>query len=351
MPIKGLTNRGLALPEIGQIRKGAKKPADKKGPGAELPYFRVEFAEGEDAARIDFARAFGERPTMIRVMLPFDELERVWDPWKEAYTAGRLLGRSGGEYVQYLIDSKTGELLVLEGKNVKTGMPYPHPKDDVAGVDFKGTPVKFKNTGRLKVVVPELRRVAYLTVMTSSTHDIANISDQFAGFQMLNHGRLAGIPFLLKRVPREISTPGENGQRVRRKKYLISIEVDPKWAEAKFGELAALAAPSATALLPSPELPAEWDEDEVEGEEVGKEEPEFMKDEPAPQPEEKHAPEPTVEPTVRKLVYPLGAEAVSYAAKQWNVDNNTALKELEKKNLGNSIAWEDLVLIVNPQPA
>lgn len=241
MPIKGLTDRGLALPEIGQIRKGAKKDPNANRPGADLTYFRIEFAEGEEKAAALFTQVYGQKPNAIRVILPFNEIERMWDAWKEAYTAGRMVARSDGEYISYQLDEK-GEVIVHNWMD-KNGNKVAHPRDDIAGRDYKGNPVKFKNTGRLKVIVPELSRAAYLTVMTTSTHDIGNISDQLGAFKELNHGQLAGIPFILRRRAKLVSMPKPDGTRVRVKKFLISIEVDPEWAKAKFGELNAMALP------------------------------------------------------------------------------------------------------------
>ena len=41
MPIVGLTDRGMAFPQIGDIRKG--EPKGENQPGKDLRWFRVEF--------------------------------------------------------------------------------------------------------------------------------------------------------------------------------------------------------------------------------------------------------------------------------------------------------------------
>ena len=267
MPIKGLTDRGLALPEIGQIRKGAKKTAG--GIGSDLTYFRVEFDETEKKTEADFRAAYGAQPAMIRIILPFNEVERMWDAWLEAYTAGRMVARSDGEYITYQLDDKS-DVIVHNGID-KNGQRVKHPANNIAGRDQKGNPVKFKHTGRLKVIVPELSRAAYLTVMTTSIHDIGNISDQLSAFKELNGGQLAGIPFILRRRKKPISTPGEGGTRVRRVKSLISIEADPQWVSAKLTQLGAVALPNIekvllTANVPHDDEPLELDDDEIDGE-------------------------------------------------------------------------------------
>src|SRR3990167_9198597 len=134
MSIKGLTDRGMAFPEIGQIRKGAQK--GEKSPGKDLTYFRVTFDEREQKAAETFRAVYGDQPDEIRVILPFDEIERMWDPFLEAYTAGRLVARSDGERFIYLVDTKTGELLVRDGYDVKTGKPRPYTDGMIVGKDY-----------------------------------------------------------------------------------------------------------------------------------------------------------------------------------------------------------------------
>lgn len=235
MPIKGLTDRGLAFPEIGQIRKGDKK-TDPRKPGKDLQYFRVVFAEQETEAQAEFERIYGAQPAEIKIILPFNEIERQWEAWLEAYTAGRMVARADGEHFIYLVDTATGAVLVKNGIDLKTGQPRPYVDGPVGWyTNQKGEKeaIWCKPNGRLKVIVPELARAAYLTVLTTSIYDIANISDQLRAFQTINDGQLAGIPLMLRRRPRNISTPSGDGARARRVKWLLSIEADPEWVKAR----------------------------------------------------------------------------------------------------------------------
>ena len=329
MPIKGLTDRGLAFPEIGQIRKGAKKPEDGKRPGADLTYFRVEFDEQEPKTAEAFKKIYGEKPVFIRIIFPFNEIEQMWDAWYEAYTAGRMIARSDGEFITYMLDDQ-GEIIVHNGIG-PDGQRMPHPENGIAGNDYKGNTVKFKPTGRLKVIIPELSRAAYLTVMTTSVHDIGNISAQLAAFKELNQGQLAGIPFLLRRRPKAISTPsGDNGQRARRVKWLISIEANPEWVKAKLGQVRALAMPhiDESLLLPTGDVEQgteiDLDEDEVSEFEVPVDDA----------------------PVDIEIIDPHGQWAVDYATKAWNTDKATTAKELWKKITGNRIDKKEFIEIV-----
>lgn len=252
MAIKGLTDRGLSFPEIGQVRKGAKK-TDEKRPGKDLDYFRVEFDEQEQETAKAFRAVYGHEPREIRIILPFNEIERMWDPFLEAYVANRMVARADGENLIWLVDTKSGKILVKNGLDTMTGQPRPYADGMVVAQDSKGKPIICRPVGRLKVIIPELARAAYLTVMTTSQYDIANISSQFSAFKALNGGRIAGIPLILRRRPRKVSVPTQGG-RARMTKWLLSIEADPAWVKAKLAEVKHLALPgNGMALLSEPE--------------------------------------------------------------------------------------------------
>lgn len=242
MPIIGLTDRGLSFPEIGSIRKGIKVEKKRGDKTIEVPqdleHFRVEFDVQEQDAAARFVQVYGEQPQEINIILPFDEIERCWDAWLEAYTAGRLVARADGQRFVYLVDTKTGEV------KVKNGVPFvPYEDGMVVGHDYQGKDVFCRPSGRLQVIVPELKRAAYLTVHTTSIHDIANISQQLQAFKQINDGVIKGVPLVLRRRPKKISVPKPDGQRVRMEKWLLSIEADPVWVGAKLGQVRALAQP------------------------------------------------------------------------------------------------------------
>ena len=272
MPIKGLTDRKLAFPEIGQIRKGAKKDPNGNKPGLDLEYFRIEFDEKEVETAAIFNKAYGDKPTEINIVLPFNDIPRMWDAWLEAYTAGRMVARSDGEYFSYRINPDDGKTMVLNGN---PSMKH----EDVVGhyIDKNGKkqPITCKPTGRLKVIVRELFRAAYLTVMTTSIADIGNISAQLDALKELNNGQIAGIPLVLRRRPKKISTPMPGGQRARRVKWLLSIEANPKWVKAKLMQVQSLATPKVAALLPGDEQEEEFIDVESRYPDDDEEEPEI----------------------------------------------------------------------------
>lgn len=246
MGIKGLTDRGQAFPQIGNIRKGDAN--GKNGAPRDLQYFRVEFDEREKTAADAFNKAYLPQPTEINIFLPFNEIERCWDAWCEAYTAGRMVARSDGEYFLYLVDLKTGAMIVRDGVR-EDGQKEPHR--EVLGQAGK-TVIKCRPVGRLKVIIPELRRLAYMVVHTTSVIDIRNLSEQLEAIKQINGGQIVGIPLVLKRRPKEISVPNPDGTKRRLTKWMLSIEADPSWVEKKIAQLDRLALPEGSRpALPS----------------------------------------------------------------------------------------------------
>lgn len=267
MPIKGLTDRGMAFPEIGRIRKGAPKGKDR--PGKDLDYFRVEFDGREADAQKNFKAAYGDTPQELIIWLPYAEIERCWDVWLEAYTAGQMVARADGEIFLFLRDIESGEVLVQNGIDLSTGKPRPYVEGEPVGhyVSKKGTrvPVCCQPVGRLKVIVPALERFACLTLHTTSYHDIVNISSELEALQFINGGSLQNIDIVLKRKPVKISVPKEDGSRMRVTKWLISLEAAPIWVQEQINgrkRRASLRLPEPAAILPDDED----DDDIIEGE-------------------------------------------------------------------------------------
>lgn len=265
MPIKGLTDRGLAFPQIGKIRKGA--PKTENAPGKDLSYFRIET---DDETSVKLREIYGEQPRQLNIVLAFPDIDRVWQAWEEAYTAGRMVARSDGERMMYWVTPGTGELKVLNGEP-----ETPRPEDGIVGYYVSKNqklPIKLRPVGRLNVVIPELRRLAYFTVMTTSTYDIINISQQLRAVDEIARrtGKsLAGIPLVLSRRPAQISTPTQDGTRVRREKWLLSVEVAPSFVDG----LIALPPQGATLELPAG-MAEQGDDEDDEYYEDGYEQPE-----------------------------------------------------------------------------
>ena len=244
MPIKGLTDRKTpTFPKIGDIRKGAKKTQDDR-PGKDLTYFRYAALEGEALAAAKFAEVYGDEPREINILLPFDEIDRNFDAFMERHTAGALQCRGDGETAFMWRDD--------DGKMQHT--PKPCPSDGCEGC---------KETGRLKVIIPELRRLAFVTVHTTSIWDIQELTNNLRALKSMTGNGLRGIPLVLKRRPRKVSTPRAGGKRVRQEKWLLSIEADQSWVEAQLEAMRVQALPQLPGALNGEELEAlEWEKTE-----------------------------------------------------------------------------------------
>lgn len=259
MPIPGLRDeQNLSFPKIGDIRKGApKKENGQVGP--DLTYFRYVPVTGEELAEARFHEVYKDEPRAINVLLPFDEISRNFETFMERHTAGALQCRG---------DIEGGKCLMWRDK---AGKMQHVPKDCPTPI-CEGC----KETGRLKIIIPELQRLGYVTVHTTSIWDIIELTRNLGALRKLTGNGLKGIPLVLKRRPRSISTPWKNGKRARRGKWLLSIEADQRWVKAQLEamEMAALPLPITRVELPAPAEDEDFDEevfvkafvDEVTGE-------------------------------------------------------------------------------------
>lgn len=213
MGIKNLTGKS-SFPQIGVLRKGDEKPEGSNKPGKDLDYFR--FDTQDDEAMDMFCEYYKDKPRAIRVFLPFQTVDENWDAWQEEWTASSLKHRCDGENVVLWLD---------KGKYSREPIACPYKAIREKDPDFKGG---CKASGRLKVIIPELGRLAYVMVLTTSKNDIMSIDSSLRALYD-GRGTLVGIPLILRRVEKEISTPrGENRARVT--KSLITIEAQTDWA-------------------------------------------------------------------------------------------------------------------------
>ena len=359
MPIKGLTDRGLSFPQIGVIRKGSpkEKRTNKEGreyeiQGKDLQYFRVEIDDSEPKAKELFAKLYGERPSVLRVTFPFDEIDRVYDAWLEAYTSNRLIARSDGERIIYWKEGK--EIYVKNGLATATRtvsiwrrigekqteplavpMTSNQPAPFIDGMVFHRTEktlVEAKPVGRLRVVLPELKRLAYLVLMTTSLNDIISLggpdSGELGAIKKLCDNLslpLAGVPLLLRRKPKEVSYTDASGKQSRMTRWLIHIEADPEFVEGALASSKRLAMPVVALLNQGP------------AEVQGVHEPEELEEEydVPTDAEEGEVTEVVVESQVPAgdaavMIDPLDKQAVGYAAHIWNTPPIRVRKDIER---------------------
>jgi hypothetical protein len=227
MPIRGLTDREGSFPIIGTLRKGAPKTSET-APGKDLTYFRYVPQPGEETTMTDFASIYGEKPTMLDIRLPFATAEQNLEAWREQWVAGGLVHRCDGETTVMVRNPQTGDMLHVS----------------------QPCPGGCKQVGRLALILPDFERLAIIVMMTTSTYDIIALSENLKALEALR-GDCRGIPLVLKRKPRKVSTPEvakdgkRTGRRVRREKWLLTIEARPDWVSLQLEAMHQAALPSA----------------------------------------------------------------------------------------------------------
>ncbi len=373
MPIKNLTDRGLAFPQIGVIRKGSPKQKKQNADGSEysiqgkdLKFFRVEFDEAEDKARKAFVEKYGNEPVFMNATFPFNEIDRVWSAWLEAYTSNRLIARSDGEIIIYWREGK--EKLVKDGLatvtremkiwrkvealnteplviQLKEGQPVPYVENMVFHRTEK-TLCEAKPVGRLRVVIPELNRLGYLLLQTTSMNDIIALggpdSGELGAIKMLCdqlHLPLAGVPLILRRKPKEIAYTDGKGKQSRMTRWLVHIEADPEYVAKVMARMRELSMP-VMALLEAavpqkPELRGVNEPEEIDEEEIPTEIPEDFSEgeEVTPTP----SPEPVQPVKISEPKYAWNSEKIIHAVKKITSYSNqeaaATMSEAVKKNM------------------
>lgn len=334
MPIKHLqAERPAAFPCIGKLRKGGAKQTNANGKqvmGKDLDHFR--FTTDDADAATAFAAYYGNEPKAIKCYLPYATADENFQAWMEEYRAGGLVRRCDGETCVFHRDAQGRAITV------------PTPCTKQCGC---------KQVGRLAIIVPELVRLAYVTVETHSVYDIIQLTENLQAAQALR-GDLRGIPFVLSRREREISTPTGDGGRARRTKSLLFIEPDPEWVARQLesmriaalppiGDLPALSAPPTRMLVDrgTGEIVGEWeDADEDEQDNPFADEPQAPKAPPVPAskqvtPGKAHPPIPTADAATVERLTGIAKEVYG---DRWNAEMERKLAEGASKGVVKTLA-------------
>lgn len=268
-PIVGLTDRSPSFKEIGRLRLGIpKSEAQVSGP-KEIGWFRADFRPDAQDALALFITEYGQQPTSIHFRLPFAEISRCWDAMYEVYNKFGMLGMSDGRRWLYLRHNKTGELLVKDGIPTHTDgtrvdegtgevyLPFDPKVAVYSYMSTKGKEVQVfaRPTGRLRILIPELKRAAYVQIITNSLYNCIHLSEQLAGVAEIAKSvgmNITQVPMTITRRKESISV-SFSGHKQMQDHYLLNIEIDPRWMEAQFAYSALL--PGAT-VKPAPQLEA-----------------------------------------------------------------------------------------------
>ena len=207
MPIKQLVRDSSSFPRLGKLRKGGKKRPGKNGGeimGTDLKFFRFDSPDAD--AMATFTREHGTDPTSIPVYLVHPTPEEAFQFWKEDHQGGNLMHRCDGE----------------------TCVLWRKP-DGTMSFEPKPCPGGCSKIGTLFIILPSLKRFAYVAVETHSTHDILQLQENLNAAYAL-FGDLTRIPFLLSRRDRQVSYTDKNGTH-KVTKSLLYLEPDQKMME------------------------------------------------------------------------------------------------------------------------
>lgn len=241
MPIAGVTDKLSTKVEtnrLGSCHKGEKRKGKSIGKDL-IDRFRLELPSPYDSA---IKAAYGTtQPAEVRVFFPFHTTDECFETWNDAFSKKGLLHRCDGENIVReigLVDSYRG------GKKYKKrsaeNCNKPCLKKEGEAICNMCT-----STGYLNFVVRELFPYAGMSQVVSSQltgiTDVIGVTKQLRALEE-RYGSLRQspvpspstwnhIPFVLKRVPREIARPmmDTDGGYARTTAYPIVITEDPDW--------------------------------------------------------------------------------------------------------------------------
>lgn len=373
MPLYNVMERGMKLPRIGTIRKGAQVPVldkdtklpRKNGAGEIIMrpkeekhfVFHIDPEQQEKVLTV-LAQAYGSKEiTQLNVFLALPDAYSNWSAWMEAYNFNQLVARSDERVVTYLFDVESNETLIREGvviahskfpesvagklvNGIEIGKTLPYDPEMILAMPKSkdGKPIRFKAVGRLTVVIKELRRLVTFTVITGGYwYDIPAISTTIDILDSIAQttGRGANtIPLILRRTERERKYTDESGAKKTKMSYDIDLEIR---GDITAGLLETYEESPFALKLESvkrqvfPELPSTIEQqDEEFGDPIAEDPIQGNVIEEVPV--GKNQPAMVLSTEADEAIDPLEARAVEFAAKKWNITQAQAAKQIAASN-------------------
>lgn len=252
--IVGLTDRGPVFQEIGRLRLGSPK---SDGRPRDLDHFRFDAPDPDVMAA--FRDAYGDQPRRVRIYLPFPTTDQNFDAFMEHRVGEtKVMHRCDGvSLVAHWDDRKKKLLRAGFDPDFRSG-PCPFVgRDDLPPAE------RCRPKGYLRFIVPELRRLAYVTLVTGSVWNIKNLHGMLVAIEETMQRRgdrrgLQGIPFVLYRRKTRITRPDPKSPtgRTPLEKWLVYVEPDPTWQALQLSTLDQAALPNAESATERPALAA-----------------------------------------------------------------------------------------------
>lgn len=257
MPIVTLQDDEFGFPEIGRIRLGVMKEktrsdGSKVSYPAESPHFVLKDAQ-------ELIPLYDKEPTELLIYLPYQERDRNFRAYYEEFRSGGLYCQGTGADITYLIDPEgSAETVIRNGVVIRD---YRDADGDHAvgemvacpGAKAEDAPYARCANCRARALLFVLVRDpndplrlandqwGYYRISTGSYRNIEEITRTLntlsaASAMFAKESGLAGIPMILKRIPRMMGTRTVDRQsgeakRIQTEKYFLSLEVDPMWVK------------------------------------------------------------------------------------------------------------------------
>jgi len=259
------------LPTIGRLHKGGPMREVKKSGrtyrimGEDLDHFRFT-SEREEVAKA-FLEAYGEQPKVITCYLPYPTADENFQTCCEEWVAGGLVHRCDGKMMTIWRDEHGAMHVAPPAQPI----PCPYDTGDKQRTDKQPG---CRWVGRLYVIVPELIGAGFgglVSLVVSSKNDILRIKASLRAIEEERRGEGSDWPLrymlvTVRRVPERISTPGDDGGRVRRSTHLVVVEPVTSWLQA---QLQAAREEYEPAALPAPHQEPDWEDATTNGRTVG----------------------------------------------------------------------------------
>ena len=194
--MKGMNMRHQLFPELGCIF------ASKSQYGRKRTY-EINFDKGyrEDMTKLLFGS--GLSTESLDVMLPFDQMEKNFSTFYSANANGITIMHSDGITINWLKDpismlplvSKSRALIPIPEWGIHTGDIVPYREIRQWGENME---VKTSRKAFLKVMLPELNELSYLTLYLSQNQDIESMIVHLAAIEHASCGQLTNIPMELQ---------------------------------------------------------------------------------------------------------------------------------------------------------
>ena len=188
----GTSIRNVPFPELGKIYPGKSSLWGSA--------FQFDIAEEEEDIQRIIDSTLCKKLKKLTVMLPHRYVDENFERKYIARQNNLTIAVSNGKTMQYWLDIDSFKPIVSCGVAVRDypelgiceGQQVAHR--DIVGMDNDGQPVQCNPYGKLAVMIPELRRIAYFTLRLNELKDQLSIEQELSNIYNSTKGDIRNIP-------------------------------------------------------------------------------------------------------------------------------------------------------------